>query len=993
MPTKEEAFQKIKLLVQRFDEQKDSYKQTGYNETQTRRDFIDPFFKALGWDVDNEAGCAESYREVIHEDKVRVENATKAPDYSFRLSGGKRLFFVEAKKPSIVIKDDIHPAYQLRRYGWSAKLPISIITDFEELAVYDCTQKPAPTDKASTARIHYLTYDQYLQEFDFLWNTFSKTCVLKGSFDQFVLNDTYKKGTATVDAEFLQSLDIWRKELAQNIALRNTDIQEDILNISVQNTIDRIVFLRIAEDRHIEPYGNLQDVVKSGNYYQNLLYQFNVANEKYNAGIFDLQKDAFSSHLVVDNKVIKKIISDLYYPISPYEFSVLSVEILGSAYEQFLGKQIRLTKEGRAKIEEKPEVRKAGGVYYTPQYIVNYIVKNTIGNIISGKSPEEVSLVKILDPACGSGSFLIGAYQFLLDWHLSFYTTQLSALETEKPKSKHKLPLTPDGKLTTAEKKRILLNNIYGVDLDSNAVEVTKLSLLLKCMEGETEASINQQISLFHERILPSLDNNIKSGNSLIGIDFYENELDFDQFKKIKPFDWEKEFPEVFQPRERFSINEFKEQYQWVVQKEKEAEKRYETLIEQFSVKEPQAKYLSPGGFDVVIGNPPYVVIEGANRNERHLVYFREHFQSASYKVDLYHLFIEKGLNLLRTSGKLGFITPSNYLSNKGVRTLRHFILQNSNIEILNVINGKVFPSASVDTVLSILEKTHSSKLSKFITSELQENDLHPIQETIFDQTIFKENEGELFISTTEKKTFHSKTFELGTRYFVKFGMQLRDRKKFKKDVIPIESTDLISNFHRPCYTGKDVNKWFLNPVQYVAFFNRIAKRGGCWDENIHNAHPKIIVRQIGTVPICALEPDGFCCLNTVFMIVPKDSSSINLKFILALLNSSFTRNFWKQNFSDLRKTFPKIKGGYLEKIPIPDIDFSDKTQQLKHDEIIKTVDKILELNKQNVAAQLENDKILLQRQIDFCEEKIDQIVYELYQLSQDEILQIESNK
>jgi hypothetical protein len=187
------AKDKIGQLVTRFEEQLESYKNPDYNETMTRRDFIDPFFKALGWDIDNEAGYAEAYREVIHEDKVKISGTVKAPDYSFRLVGGKRLFFVEAKKPSISVKDDIHPSYQVRRYGWSAKHPISIITDFEEFAIYDCTKKPNPYDKPSVARIKYLTFKDYLNEFDFIWETFGKEQVLKGSFDKFIQSDTHKK--------------------------------------------------------------------------------------------------------------------------------------------------------------------------------------------------------------------------------------------------------------------------------------------------------------------------------------------------------------------------------------------------------------------------------------------------------------------------------------------------------------------------------------------------------------------------------------------------------------------------------------------------------------------------------------------------------------------------------------------------------------------------------------------------------------------------------
>ena len=261
MYSKEEAYSKIAELVERFSFQIDSYKKSDYNEAQTRQDFINPFFKALGWDIDNSQGNAEAYREVIHEDKLKIGSATKAPDYSFRLPGGKRLFFVEAKKPSVFVKEEIVPAYQVRRYGWSAKLPLSLITDFEEFAVYDCTKKPDPADKASTARIKYFNYKQYLDEFDFIWNTFSKASVLKGSFDKFIVGDTYKKGTATVDKEFLKSLDEWRILLAQNIAIRNKNFTEDELNFVVQQTLDRIIFLRIAEDRGVEGYGELKEAL------------------------------------------------------------------------------------------------------------------------------------------------------------------------------------------------------------------------------------------------------------------------------------------------------------------------------------------------------------------------------------------------------------------------------------------------------------------------------------------------------------------------------------------------------------------------------------------------------------------------------------------------------------------------------------------------------------------------------------------------------------
>jgi predicted type IV restriction endonuclease len=922
---KQLALDKIKSLVERFDEQKEFYKRADYNETQTRRDFIDPFWKALGWDIDNENGYAESYREVIHEDRVKVGGATKAPDYSFRLVGGKRLFFLEAKKPSVAIKSDIQPAYQVRRYGWSAKMPISIITDFEEFAIYDCNAKPKPNDKASNGRIKYLTYDNYISEFDFIWDTFAKERVLRGSFDKYITSDKHKKGTSTVDNEFLQSLDKWRKELALNIALRNKNITEEELNFVVQHTIDRIIFLRIAEDRSVEQYGDLQTDIKSGDFYQNLLFRFHQADQKYNSGLFDFEKDKISKEISIDNKVINGIISELYYPICPYEFSVLSVEILGSAYEQFLGKQISLSANGRAIIEEKPEVRKAGGVYYTPQYIVDYIVENTIGKQIQNKTPKEISKLKVVDPACGSGSFLIGAYQYLLDWHKDYYSNN------GKPSKGNKNnPLTPLGELTTAEKKRILLNNIYGVDLDSNAVEVTKLSLLLKCMEGETKETIEAQTKLFHDRILPTLDNNIKSGNSLIDLDYYDNEIDFGEERKVKPFSWQKAFPEVFKN----------------------------------------------GGFDCVIGNPPYVVIEGEFRNEETLSYFKSNYKSASYKIDLYHLFFEKGLELLKQNGQLGFITPSNFLANNNLLGLRETILNNSYIEMLNVINGKVFVGASVDTTVSILAKSNNKKKSKFIHSQWNKNRLDENSNEEFNQDVFNQNEGKMFVSTKKKSKLNAKTFELGTKYFVKFGMQLRDRKKFVADVIDNSQNDLITEFHRPCYTGKNVQKWNMQYSNLLAYFNREAKRGGCWDENMHNANPKIIVRQIGAYPICALDEKGYACLNTVFMIVPKSETNIDLKFVLAVLNSKFIADYWTENFSDLRQTFPKIKGSYLDKLPIPEIS---KNQQSQHNEVVKQTNQLLNLIEELQNTTLPNRIELLKNRIEYTENKINELIFELY--------------
>jgi len=668
----------IAELIERFERNREAYKSGQYNEMQLRQEFLDPFFAALGWDMNNQHGYAEAYKEVIHEDSIKVGADTKAPDYCFRI-GGTRKFFLEAKKPSVYIKEDISPAFQLRRYAWSAKLPLSILTDFEEFAVYDARIKPEKTDKASNARIHYFTYKEYEKEWDLISSVFSREAVLKGSFDKYAEKSRLKKGTATVDDAFLKEIEDWRDMLAKNIALRNADLTTRELNFAVQRTIDRIVFLRICEDRGIEEYGRLQMQLNGTNVYKRLVQLFSQADDRYNSGLFHFQKekerheepDKLTPNISIDDKPLKDIINRLYYPESPYEFSVLSADILGQVYEQFLGKVIRLTAGHQAKVEEKPEVRKAGGVYYTPKYIVDYIVKNTVGKLVEDKKPKEVEKLKILDPACGSGSFLLGAYQYLLDWHLKWYidnepdkwakVKQPAVYQGPSPD-----PRTPNWHLTTAEKKRILLNNIYGVDIDSQAVEVTKLSLLLKVLEGENNQTLANQLRMFHERALPDLGDNIKCGNSLVGPDFYQQQtmLDDEERYRVNVFDWEKEFPES----------------------------------------------TKAGGFDAVIGNPPYIPIELMSDEQK--TYYQKKYPQLVGKYDSSIIFILALLNNLKRSGRLGYISSLTWQTGENYAKLREFLFTKKGVVSLLNLPFDVFKSAYVDTGVYILSGTPTDSYS-----------------------------------------------------------------------------------------------------------------------------------------------------------------------------------------------------------------------------------------------------------------------------------------
>ncbi len=948
MISKEDAHKKLASLIERFDEQKEFYNRSEYNETLTRRDFIDPFFKALGWDIDNEQGYAESYREVIHEDKIKIGGATKAPDYSFRLGGGKRLFFVEAKKPSVFIKDEVTPAYQVRRYGWSAKLPISIITDFEEFAIYDCTQKPNLTDKASHGRIKYLTYQQYSNEFDFIWNTFSKEKVLKGSFDKFVQSDKQKKGTSTVDREFLTSLDTWRTILANNIALRN-NIDEGELNFVVQHIIDRIIFLRIAEDRSVERYGNLQDTLKSGNYYENLLRQFVTADQRYNSGLFDFSKDKVSGSIKIDNKIIKSIIGDLYYPVSPYEFSVISVEILGSAYEQFLGKTISLSKSGRAIIEEKPEVRKAGGVYYTPQYIVEYIVKNTVGKLIEGKAPKDINKIKVVDPACGSGSFLIGAYQYLLQYHKDYYT------DNGRPSKGSKAnPLTPDGNLTTAEKKRILLNNIYGVDLDANAVEVTKLSLLLKCMEGETEASIATQLKLFHERVLPTLDNNIKDGNSLIDIDFYSTEIDFAEERRVKPFSWKKAFAEVFKQ----------------------------------------------GGFDCVIGNPPYVFGRdwkslGISDDVKN--YLGAHFKSSPYQLDFFSIFMEKGIHLVKDGGYSSFIVPNVWLTNTYSESTRKFIFECSSEFKLSVPAKKVFEGITVDTVIYFVKKgkpssktfavTQLSNTEEILVSELDyklfSNGEKPISTSLSEEgntLIEKIKADHITLGEIADITRGVHPYRVGGFGKSAFGNGVQTQKDV--DERPYHSLQPRAGF-RPFVYGKDLKCFTtVQPKEYISYGKWLAEPR---DAKFFDGDRIYSRKILGKTLIVTVEKEYTVADQQVYITKPK-INSITVNSLAAILGSKLMSFFIRNYFDEVNDAFPQIKVGQLKSLPLK---IPPKEMQLELD---KLVEQLLKVNEEKQLQTLHSRINQLQNRVDFIERRVNEIVCKLYGLTNTEIAIIDNS-
>jgi len=943
------ALKEIIRLVENFDRHRDEYHAAAYNEAQVRKEFIDPFFEALGWDMANRSGKAEDYKDVLHEASLKMPSgATKAPDYAFRIGGVKK-FFLEAKKPSHDIKEEIDPAYQLRRYAWSAKLPLSVLTDFEEFAVYDCRIRPRHTDKADRARIQFWTYRDYVDKWDKIAGIFSKDAIEQGSFDKFVESAAGKRGTSEVDSEFLSDIEKWRDELAHNIATRNRKLSPDDLNAAVQRTIDRIIFLRMCEDRGIEPYGQLQRLLNDEYLYSGLLTLYGRADKRYNSGLFHFEHekgrgepDTLTPTLNIDNEILKKIIASLYYPDCPYEFSVLPAEILGNVYEQFLGKVIRLTKEHHAKVEEKPEVKKAGGVYYTPKYIVDYIVKNTVGKLCEGKTPKQISQLRILDPACGSGSFLLGAYTRLLDYHRDWYAAH-------KPdKSKKEIYKDKQGHwhLTTAEKKRILLNNVYGVDIDLQAVEVTKLSLLLKVLEGENAETLEQQTRLFHERALPDLDNNIKCGNSLIGTDYFAEMLlpDPEEMKRVNPFDWKKEFPEIFNRKDAKNAK-------------------------------------GNGGFDCVIGNPPYSAkqsIEGKS--------LRSFYGHIEYKCDPYAFFVEQSLRLVKKRGLVGYIIPVTWMTNFYYMKLRQLMLGTLSLKRVVLVDGLVFKNANVDTCLLFLAKEDVSQ-RRFEWLRTTPDSLNrPLMLRSYDDV---EAEARYDITPEPdsqwlaiKRKCEQNSVRLDLLGKISLGLILRSNDEFISETKDSRHPDAI-------YFGDNISRYgWLRPSRFFNSGSAVIV-GGTKKKAVHEARPKILIQSIRNLKlqrriVASLDTCGESFIGTVSAFVLQDAQ-YDIRYILGLLNSNLLNTYFKRRFTTI-----SIKSAVLGVLPIHLIDFNGTPDKARHDKMVNLVERMLGLHKQVAKAKDEQTRKVIQRQIDSTDADIDKLVYELYGLTAKEIAIVE---
>ena len=977
---------KIKTLVLKFEANKYHYLSKNYLEEEVKIDFINPLFEALGWDIGNTKGLSPYERDVV----VEKGETLGRPDYNFRIDGQTK-FFIEAKAPHEPLHK-INHVLQAKSYAWNTKsVFIVLLTDFEEFRLFDATIKPNPKN-ADQGLIFELTYDQYLDNLDKLI-LISKEEVEKGSLDKLLLRDPESKRLRKpVDEAFLEDISNWREELAKDIYKNNikdledtsdegkTKIQVKILNEAVQKILDRLIFIRIAEDRKmIEPKSLLEDVEwwkaggKRRDLQRRLINRFMGWNQDFNGEIL---KPGPCDVLEISSGLLAKIIEGLYFPKCPYRFEVIGVELLGSIYERYLGKTIRVTPQ-RVKIEEKPEVRKAGGVYYTPQYIVDYIVKKTVGKKIKGKTPRQIERIRILDPACGSGSFLLSAYQTLLDYHLDYFE--------KHPEESEKRTLFPDvitdfqniKKLSIEKKALILKNNIFGVDIDAQAVEIAMMSLYLKCLEGEKDLPRKKEL-------LPSLGKNIRYGNSLISYDILDQLVLFEEEEKdiINPFDW------------RSKTTGF-------------------------------GQILETGGFDVVIGNPPYVMKEIRPEQKK---YFKKTFKTFTLSSDIYVCFIERGIELVKQGGCFGYIVSNKWMRSSYGEPLRRYLKRYEFETIVDFGELRVFQKASPFPMILIINKKKQGKKTLYAPiKNLNFTDLddevgrigYKLENRALDDEGFSliPNELHEIIQKIESRgtplTLLFKTIRRGilTGYNKAFIIDEETKKiLIRKDVHSIE---IIKKF----VSGNDVRRYrvdfrekFLIKTKigikigdYPSIYNHLKQfekslksrwdKGNYWwelracDYYKEFEKPKIIYGQFQIAPHFTYDDEGYYFGSNHYMIVFDNPDYP--KFILGILNSHLYFFYMKRRAGVLGDPDKKgrliVQKSHFLKFPIRTIDPSKKDEKALYDKIVIQVNKILDLNKRMTKFSLNSTTDKIEREIQIADENIDELVYELYGINKEE--------
>ena len=1028
-------------LVEVFTRNRSHYLSSEYDEASLRQEFLNPLFRVLGWDVENEAGHIPSQREVEIESRTQIAGRQKRADYLFRTDGCDR-FVCEAKKPAEEL--DAPHAFQAKRYAWNKGVPFAILTDFEEMKLYVVGGRPHPDDEHFGLWKSW-SFQQYPAVAHEMWVLLARENVAAGSIDHLIEALPRKpagKGRArqqwlikpdrsrALDIDFLNFLDEARRELASDLISQNNRaelLEENRLNEAVQHILDRLLFLRICEDRDIDTGMRLDSIVGAWRQTYNkeisrrprqrllgeespppyldeikapkdsvwhaLIRHFRALDRRppshvpfFNGNLF---KPHFSEHLTVSDEWLVNFVGDLSDEESPYLFNAIPVEILGTIYERFLGKVVRPKGRG-VMIEEKPEVRKAGGVYYTPRYVVDYIVEQTVGKLIGDKTPEQTKRLRFLDPACGSGSFLIRVFERICE-HWQLWLTKNP--DARKKKLCWVDSTTNDVHLSVGLKREILCQNVFGVDLDAAAVEVTQLSLYLKMLEGENRTTVKRERELFggEEPLLPPLGDNIKHGNSLIASDF---SLIPEDLVRIRAFDWDVQF----------------------------------------------ARIVRAGGFDAVVGNPPYVRQE-ALRDVK--AYLEKTYEAFSGTGDLYTYFMERGLKLCKPGGRYSIVVSSSFLRTSYAEALRATLMRHAAVHRIVDFGGLAVFADAKDTYVCIPTLVRGAQQTKVevskvvqnveaekVKAEMEKTDFLIGPEQLTREAWALKSTGEVQLVAKLKRIgvplgeyvhgafFRGITSGLNAAFLV--DEDTRERL-IRTDA---KSAELI----HPVRGGEDVREYFIEPTKSFIIFtrrgvdidrypavkahlqqfkadlmprnspsSRKGRKPGSYrwyeiqDDVMYYPvfeKPKIVFPDICKFPRFCYDDTGIYLTNTAYALGTGD------KYLLGILNS---RLFWFA-ISNLSIPFGVRAGEfryrliyqYMEKIPIRRLDSANPADKLARKEMTRLVEKRLTLTPNLRAAQSESERATLQNAVAAADQQINELVYRLYGLTTDEIRIVE---
>lgn len=1012
--TFEIAHARVRELIDHFERHaRDAYLLPGYSEAAARKDFIDPFLKAMGWDVDHEREHNPYEQEVKVERGVSVDQARaqKRADYAFHLAPNFRdvRFFVEAKKPSVDLDRSTDAHFQTLRYGYSANTPLAVLTDFEQIRVLDCRLRPHPdTALDQVYKAWYYTDFRDAGRFaEFYW-LFSREAHADGSYQRRIdelpkpkggakQRGLFKGGYQAVDASFLAELEEHRVTLAKAFKKADQSLDSEALTEMVQRTLDRLVFLRFLEDKQIETDIRVSDFGKGHDAWIDFIAASRRLDGIYNGLVFKRVSPLDDSGFAVDHAVFADICEQLSAENSPYNFDAIPIHILGNIYERFLGSVIRAT-DKRAVVEERPEVRKAGGVYYTPEYIVRYIVQKTVGRLIAGKSPAEIAQLRFADIACGSGSFLLGIFDELLRHHAEWYNQPGRGKQAKKDGCVQ----TEDGlwRLSLAQRRAILQNNIFGVDIDRQAVEVAQLSLFLKLLEDERATSARQyQLDYARDaslkKLLPDLSSNIVCGNSLIGWDIANPmALDAEDEHALNPLDFRDAFPVV----------------------------------------------MRTGGFDAIVGNPPYLNIDDTwGKGDFKLKAIKAAYpQIHNDKTDLLFYFLARAAQLSRSG--VGYIVSRAFLEAFKADKLRAYLLGRTALQqIVDFRNTLIFKGVGITTCIVELEvggTPGAIDVRKYLQATPPEP---PLEQALADPAKFaamqvpqaRLDAGPWALAPPAVAALNDKIdaagVPLGEVLLIGQGMQTGCNEVFgERSAAELRAwkTPPGGAFKRA--TNSDIQRFRIEDrgeyLLYPHYTDEFAKlpagmrehltangaalkkraayqRGNCqwWQYTwpLHAEHygkgPRLLCPYLAQSNRFALDAGNEYLGLTDTTVLFNNGQPESLLYLLGLLNSSLLT--WRF------RSIGKLKSGgiyeyfwnSISRLSIRRIDVTVPADKAQHDRMVELVEKMLAAKQQEADAS-GHAKEIATRKCAALDRQIDALVYELYSLTDEEIELVEGN-